>query len=137
MCPYQGTLSLSQLKCAHFTACHSYRALLTACHSLSQPITACHSLSQLVKAYHSLSQPITGIEHFSIKPQNFMSPNQGKNLDLTIFHVSILRYHISITAKRCPFYSMSLLQGPSHNLSQPITACHSLSQPVTAYHSRS
>ena len=67
MCPYEGTLSLSQLQGAHFTACHSYRALLTACRSLSQPVIA----------YHIVSQPLTriGLSHpvFQRRPStNYM-----------------------------------------------------------------
>ena len=64
MCPNQGTLSLSQLQGTHFTACHSYRALLIAYRSLSQPVTAYHSLSQPVIAYHTMSQPVSAYHRY-------------------------------------------------------------------------
>ena len=73
-------------------ACHRYRTLVTASHSYQTLVTACHTYRALF-----------------VTPRNFMTPNHGKNLDLTIFHVSIPK--IFVTA--------------CHRYRTLVTACHS------------
>jgi hypothetical protein len=83
------------------TACHRYRTLVTACQSYRTLVTACDT-------YRAMS----------VTPRNFMTPNHGKNLDLTIFHVSIPR--ILVTTR--------------HRYRTLVTACHGYRTLVTACH---
>jgi hypothetical protein len=83
------------------TACHRYRTLVTACHSYQTLITACHT-------YRALC----------VTPRNFMTQNYDKNLDLTIFHMSIPRILVTIC----------------HRYRTLVTACHSYRTLVTACH---
>ena len=141
MCPYQEFLSqpvicigpLSQ----PVTACHSYRALSVTPQTFMTPnhgknldltifhvsiprilITACHRYRTLVTAYNNYRTLVTTCHSYralSMTPQSFMTPNHGKNLDLTIFHVSIPK----------------ILVTTCHRYRTIVTACHSYRTLVT------
>jgi hypothetical protein len=83
------------------TACHRYKTLVTTSQSYRTLVTACDTYRALF-----------------VTPRNFMTRNHGKNLDLTIFHVSIPKIFVS----------------GCHRYMTLVTVCHSYRTLVTACH---